>query len=212
MRLKSLLYRGAEADVFLGRWCGRPAVFKRRKAMPYRLPALDRAIRAQRTVREAEMVHRSKAVGVPSPLLYFVDPKHSTLVMEYVEGPRLKDLLDAPAAEPSALFEELGRDVARLHMAGIMHGDLTTSNVVLREGSLVFLDFGLSASTYRLEDRAVDLRLIKETVAGAHPAVAAPSMRALMEGYGSEAGAPALKAVSRQLADIERRGRYARVE
>lgn len=208
-----LLYKGAEADVYLGRWCGRKAVFKRRKVMAYRLPSLDQAIRAQRTAKEAEMMHRSKGAGVESPVLYFVDPLHSTLVMEFVEGPRMKDLLSgAPASEAEPLFEELGRDAALLHEAGIMHGDLTTSNVVVRRGSLVFLDFGLSASTYRLEDRAVDLRLIKETITGAHPEVAVPAMRALLVGYGSESGEARLRDVTRQLRDIERRGRYARVE
>ena len=207
-----LLYRGAEADVIRGEWQGLDAVYKVRKPLRYRLPVLDEAIRRQRTIREAEMIHQAKTAGVEAPYLFDVNVPGSTLVMEYIEGARLKDLLGVHApAGVKTLFYELGRNAARLHAAGIMHGDLTTANVVRREGGLVFIDFGLSIRTVRLADQAVDLRLIKETLEGAHPDVAAGAMESLNSGYAAVAGESRLRAVLRQLRSIERRGRYARV-
>jgi TP53 regulating kinase and related kinases len=205
-----LLYRGAEADVIQGDWQGLEAVYKVRNPLRYRLPVLDEEIRRQRTVHEAEMIHQAKNSGVSAPYLYDVDPPASTLVMEYVKGSRLKDVI-AKAEGTEEVFQEFGRNVGLLHRAGIMHGDLTTANVVRRNGALVFIDFGLSIRTERLEDHAVDLRLIKETLQGAHPEVAAPAMDAMNRGYAGVLGPARSRAVFRQLQSIERRGRYARV-
>jgi TP53 regulating kinase-like protein len=211
--LRELIYRGAEADVYLGDWCGRTAVFKLRKRLPYRLDSLDRTIRTQRTIREAEMIHRAKDAGVKSPFLYFLDVPDTLLVMEFVSGNRMKELVHSASGEKSMyLFRELGKQVAKLHSAGIMHGDLTTSNVIVGSGGLVLIDFGLSVPTARLEDQAVDLRLIKETITGAHAALAKGALDALFAGYGEVLGENRLKAATRQLKQIERRGRYAKVE
>ncbi len=207
-----LLYKGAEADVIRGKWQGLDAVFKVRKPLRYRLAALDGAIRRQRTLREAEMIHYSKRAGVEAPFLYDIDLPTATLVMEFVDGERLKDLVGSSShSDLTRIFEEFGRDVARLHSSGIMHGDLTTANVVRREGRLVFIDFGLSIRTTRLEDHAVDLRLIKETLVGAHPVVSSVALEALFRGYAEGVGVVRCRAVLRQLQNIERRGRYARV-
>lgn len=207
-----LLYKGAEADVLRGRWHGLDAVYKVRKPLRYRLKVLDDSIRAQRTVREAEMLHSAKVAGVATPFVYFVDPPGATIVMEHVEGARMKDLVDGSPESSFPLFRELGRMTGRLHRAGIVHGDLTTANVVVRDGSLVLLDFGLSSHATRVEDHAVDLRLVKETVSGAHPDAFAKGYEALAEGYLSEVGAQRGKSVMRQLRSIESRGRYARVD
>ena len=207
-----LLYRGAEADVILGDWQGLEAVFKIRKPLTYRLQVLDEAIRRQRTVHEAEMIHLARKAGVVSPFLYNVDIKSSTLVMQFVRGDRVKDLVESlSGSQLDRLFFEFGQDVAKLHHFGIMHGDLTTANVVRSNGRLVFVDFGLSVRTTRLEDHAVDLRLIKETLVGAHPDVSARALDALYRGYASVVGAARSRVVLKQLQNIERRGRYARV-
>lgn len=209
----TLLYKGAEADVVKADWCGLPAVYKVRKRLPYRLPELDSEIRRQRTLHEGEMIRSARRAGVATPYLYFVDPARTTIVMEFVEGERMKSLVSSlPARESAALFVSLGADVAHLHAAGIMHGDLTTANVLRRNGELVFVDFGLSVHSSRVEDHAVDLRLIKETIVGAHSEVAQSALASLFEGYGEVAGEERTKAVVRQLRAIERRGRYARVE
>jgi Kae1-associated kinase Bud32 len=213
-----VIYRGAEADLLRGRWCGLDAVFKFRRPLIYRLKVLDDAIRRQRTAREAEMIHDAKRSGAHTPLLYFVDTGNALIVMQWVKGRRLKEAVSSLTPEVVAsIFAELGGEVARLHSSGIMHGDLTTSNVLLDnddngDDELTLIDFGLAIRTTRLEDRAVDLRLVKETLTGAHSEVASKAYAALLEGYGGEVGAGEVRAVTRQVAEIERRGRYARVE
>jgi TP53 regulating kinase-like protein len=169
-------------------------------------------MRRQRTLHEAELFHSARKVGVRVPRLYYIDIPRTTLVMEYVEGKRLKELVSsAPEEEAMDLFRALGRDVARLHSAGMTHGDITTANVIVRDGELVFIDFGLSTHTFRLEDHAVDLRLIKEILVGAHSEISSVALERLFEGYSREAGAKRTKAVMKQLRNIERRGRYARL-
>ncbi len=207
-----LLYKGAEADVVRGEWQGLDAVFKVRKPLTYRLQVLDEAIRRQRTLREAEMIHQAKRAGVAAPFLYYVDAPAATLVMEFVKGDRVKDLVESlPDEEVKRIFFDFGSNVGRLHAAGIMHGDLTTANVVRRGTSLVFIDFGLSVRTPRLEDHAVDLRLIKETLVGAHPGASSVALDALYRGYADVVGSTRSRAALKQLQNIERRGRYARV-
>jgi TP53 regulating kinase-like protein len=207
-----LLYRGAEADVVEARWRGLAAVYKIRRALPYRLAELDVSIRRQRTIREAELALSARKAGVCAPWLYYVDVPRTTLVMEYVEGPRLKEWVSSASEEDvGKFFRALGRDAARLHSAGITHGDLTTANVIIRGGALVFIDFGLSNHSSRLEDHAVDLRLIKETLVGAHSSISSMALERLFEGYSDEAGVNRMESVARQLKSVERRGRYARL-
>lgn len=167
----------------------------------------------QRTIHEAGMISAAKEAGVESPFVYFLSPPRATIVMEYVAGTRMKDAVsEGGTAEASELFRKLGASVAKLHRAGIMHGDLTTANVIIREGRLVFIDFGLSVHSTRVEDFGVDLRLIKETITGAHAQLAAKATVALFDGYRDTVGEKASEAAFRQLREIERRGRYARVE
>ena len=212
-----LVYRGAEADVFSGRWAGERAVFKFRKPLPYRHPQLDAEIRAQRTVREAEIMHDARGAGVSTPVLYYVSQPESLIVMQEIEGPRLKSLLRSEEAGPGevakeAVSSQFGVAVGRLHRGGMMHGDLTTSNVLVDEAGVHLIDFGLAAHTAKVEDHAVDLRLIKETLSGAHSEMASRVMASFMEGYAAEVGEARARAVGRKLLEIERRGRYARLE
>ena len=206
-----LIYRGAEADLMLGEWAGTPAVYKFRKALPYRLPELDKTIRSQRTVHEAQMIHQARRAGVRTPYLYFVGQAEALLVMEHLSGERLKQSLDRNRESLSEMAS-FGKVVGLLHRAGIMHGDLTTSNVIVNQGRLVLIDFGLSVFSQKVEDHAVDLRLIKETLNGAQSAISIRAFALLLEGYGDTVGGARLAAVRRKLAEIERRGRYARVE
>lgn len=207
-----LLYRGAEADIVKGRWRCLPAIYKVRRPLAYRLPDLDIILRLQRTLHEAELIHSSRRAGVCVPRLYYVDAPHTTLVMEYVEGIRMKEFVNsAPKEDVGQLFFALGGDAARLHSVGISHGDLTTANLIIRDGKLVFIDFGLSNHSSRLEDQAVDLRLVKETLVGAHHPIASMALERLFEGYSHEVGAKQTEAVTRRLKSIERRGRYARI-
>ena len=207
-----VIYRGAEADVYSGEWAGGDAVFKFRKPLEYRLPALDKQIRAQRTAHEAEIIGAVKAHGVKSPFVYYVSPEESLIVMQMIQGERLKSLLEDPNVVPFEVSEEFGEMVGKMHLAGVVHGDLTTSNVIVAEDGIHLIDFGLAQHSQKVEDQAVDLRLIKETLVGAHSALAKRVMSAFLKGYSAVVGEKRAKEVTRTLSEIERRGRYARVE
>lgn len=158
------------------------------------------------------MLGAAKAAGVRTPHLFFLDLPSSTIVMEYIGGRRLRESVPSLSTdELREVFTLLGRDTGLLHRSGIMHGDLTTANVIRNESRLVFIDFGLALRSRRVEDHAVDLRLIKETLTGAHSRAAPAAMASLLEGYRSATGPRRARQVMKQLSNIERRGRYARV-
>jgi TP53 regulating kinase and related kinases len=208
-----LVYRGAEADIFSDEWAGEQAIFKFRKPLPYRHPELDAEIRAQRTIHEAEILHDAKSAGVSTPSLYYVSQRESLIVMQEIQGERLKSFLESARGDRTRVSTEFGAAVGRLHLGGIMHGDLTTSNVLVDGATGVrLIDFGLATHSIKVEDHAVDLRLIKETLIGAHSEIASRVMSSFMKGYTGEVGEARARAVGRKLLEIERRGRYARLE
>src|SRR5574341_2233444 len=159
-----LVKKGAEADIYLIDWYGKKAVRKVRKPKSYRNKLLDEEIRKKRTLHEAEMLSHAKRAGVTTPIIYFVDPKSTEIIMQYIKGNLVRDIL----AKNLKLSRSMGIYTAKLHKNNIVHGDLTTSNFILYASKLVLIDFGLSFYSDRLEDKAVDIRLIKEIMSSAH--------------------------------------------
>jgi len=208
MALK-LIAKGAEADLWFDPdWNGRRAIIKRRIPKRYRHPEIDRALRRLRTLREAEIIHRAKRAGVPTPIIYQVDPEEATMVMEYIEGRRLRDVVDELSPEERLrIFRLAGRQAGRLHRAGIIHGDLTTSNMILTPSRLVFIDFGLAELSTEEEKRGVDLHLMKRMLQSTHFEHAEELLKAFLEGYREEMEAEA-EGVFRRMEEIARRGRY----
>ena len=202
---------GAEARISVVDWNGMKAISKKRIPKKYRDQSLDLMLRTRRTKQEAEMLHSAKLAGVRSPFIHYADPVNSELIMEYVEGRLLKDL---SADEDSAKwYELLGEYTARLHAYGIMHGDLTTKNVIISSDNLILIDFGLSFFSDRLEDRGEDLHLLKQAVrSSCSPKLATTFFSSVMKGYSSCAGKVKTEEVQAQIIEIEKRGRYARVD
>ncbi|HXW99427.1 MAG TPA: bifunctional N(6)-L-threonylcarbamoyladenine synthase/serine/threonine protein kinase [Methanomicrobiales archaeon] len=185
--------RGAEAVVTIGK----DSVEKRRVSKRYRVPSLDARLIAERTRAEARIISQARRSGVPTPILRDVTP--DTIVMERVEGPLLKEVLTVENVR------EAGRIVGRLHSAGIIHGDLTTSNIMVRGGTCVLIDFGLSLISSDIEARGVDLHVFFQTLESTtadHMAL----QDAFVGGYGEEfRGSDEVLARERE---IEHRGRY----
>jgi TP53 regulating kinase-like protein len=199
-----LIKRGAEADIYIIQWGSKKAVSKVRLQKPYRHKELDAAIRKYRTVHEANFISAAKAAGVTSPFVYFVDPIRAEIIMQFIEGNNVKD-----AITPSLCYE-IGCYAAMLHTKSIIHGDLTTSNFIIKNNKLVLLDFGLSYYSERREDMATDIRLIKEVFASAHIDIIRAFSR-FMEGYASVMGWKKAGKILENVKDIEQRGRYARL-
>lgn len=205
-----LIKKGAEASIYLEEWYGRKVIFKRRHPKRYRIPELDRVVQVQRTKHEPQMIHRAKEAGVPTPIVFMVDLEEATIIMEHVEGKRIKDVLnDLPSDERVKLCRQIGRLIGKLHKNGIVHGDLTTSNMILTpEGRIVLIDFGLSEQSKELEARGVDLHLMKRALASTHYKYLEECFNAVVEGYREEVGAELAKDVLNRVSEIEKRGRY----
>jgi len=205
-----ILKKGAEASLYLANWHDKKVVIKQRLPKAYRPPQLDQTIRRYRTVHEPQLMHEAKQAGVPTPAIFMIDVENSTIIMEYVEGQQLKAVLDTINAEDRAkLCRKIGSEVAKLHMHGIVHGDLTTSNMILNDqGILFFVDFGLGEKTKELEAQGVDLHLLKRALESTHFTHADECFAAVLKGYADVVGANSEAAVCEKIIEIEKRGRY----
>ncbi|MCL1966206.1 MAG: Kae1-associated serine/threonine protein kinase, partial [Candidatus Bathyarchaeota archaeon] len=156
-----LLKKGAEANLYLTNWHGRPAVIKIRKQKKYRPEALDMQIRSHRTSHEAQLLHQTKISGVTTPLIYMVNMPESSIIMEYIQGVQVKQYINkAQKIEREKICLQIGELIGKLHKENLIHGDLTTSNMILNEQGTIFLvDFGLGEKNTELEAKGVDLHL-----------------------------------------------------
>ena len=205
-----LLKKGAEASLFLADWHGRKAIIKARLPKNYRPAELDKKIRSYRTVHEPQLMNEAKKAGVPTPKIFLVDMKDAMITMEFVEGKQVKQLLGNLASEKrQALCVKIGELIGRLHKHGLIHGDLTTSNMILKaEGKIFLVDFGLGEKTKELEARGVDLHLMKRALQSTHYDMAAECFKHVQEGYAIVLGARDAGKVFGKIREIERRGRY----
>ena len=205
-----LIKKGAEANLYLEEWHNRKVIMKRRLPKKYRIQELDEEIRFQRTVHEPHIIHKAKEAGVPTPTIFMVDVAEANIIMEFVDGKQVKQVLnDLSPEERLRLSRRIGGLIGRLHKHGIIHGDLTTSNMILTPyGKVVFVDFGLSERSTELETKGVDLHLMKRAFQSTHYKYARECFEAVMEGYAEVVGEEEAKNVLEKIREIERRGRY----
>ena len=205
-----LIKKGAEANLYLEMWHDRKVIMKRRIPKKYRIAELDLMIRSQRTIHEPYIIHKAKEAGVPTPTIFMVDVTEANIIMEFVEGKQIKEVLDYVSQEEMLNLSSLiGKMIGRLHKHGIIHGDLTTSNMILTPyGKVVFVDFGLSNRSVELEPKGVDLHLMKRTLQSSHYKHAKECFKAVMEGYAEAVGMEEAKKVTAKIREIEKRGRY----
>lgn len=197
---------GAEAIVESQPWLGAEAVSKHRQPKPYRHPDLDRRLRAERTRAEASLLVEARSAGVPVPAVLDIDLPESRLILARVQGETLKKTIEErPDAAPNGA-RAFGRAVGRLHGCGIVHGDLTTSNVHVLGDGVVLFDFGLAGRSEETEDRGVDLHLVERTFESTHPGVPG-LLEAFLSGYRDTF--PGARAVERRMDEIKSRARYA---
>ena len=141
-----LIKKGAEADIYLTKWNNSKAILKIRKTKNYRNPVLDANLRKQRTIKESQTLSKVKSYGIPAPLVYFVNLKKSSIIMQQIPG---KPIHDLPDSKIIFLSKQMGNLVGLMHKNGIMHGDLTTSNFNLFKNKIYVIDFGLSQKTIK---------------------------------------------------------------
>ena len=208
--MQTLLKKGAEASLFLKSWHGRRVIVKVRFPKRYRPTELDAKIRGYRTTHEPQLMHEAKKAGVHTPTIFLVDVKNSTITMEFVEGKQVKQVLSiVPLKEQQELCIKIGVLIGKMHRHGVVHGDLTTSNMILSgEGKIFLVDFGLGEKNIELEAKGVDLHLMKRALQSTHYQFAEDCFRHVMKGYSEVLGMEEAEKVCEKIREIERRGRY----
>lgn len=185
--------RGAEAVVLIEA----DKVIKTRIKKDYRIKELDERLRTERTRAEAKIMSEARRLGVPTPIIY--DVGRFDLIMEAIEGTPLKDVIDEEKARLAGVL------VGKLHGGGIIHGDLTTSNMLVKGDRIYLIDFGLAFYDELLESRGVDVHVFYQTLISSHKEHER-LMAAFAEGYRSSFGGA--DDVLERVREIEYRGRY----
>ncbi|MHA1754875.1 MAG: KEOPS complex kinase/ATPase Bud32, partial [Candidatus Odinarchaeia archaeon] len=175
----------------------------------YRHPELDKKIRERRTIIEGKMLNDARMCGVPTPILLNIDLNEMTLIYEYIEGVKIKKILnELNEAERRKVNFKIGQLIGLLHFNGLIHGDLTTSNMIItRQKIIYFIDFGLCEYSTKIEKKAVDLHLLKRALESTHYKIADQCFNEIFVGYKSVLGKEA-ELVHQRMREIAKRGRY----
>lgn len=196
---QELIQEGAEAKIFKKVESDAVTVVKQRINKKYRIEALNNLLIPPRTRREVKVMHKLNVLGVNVPKVIFTN-KRDIIEMEFIQGEKLRDVLDNNVQ----LAENIGEILAKMHDNNIAHGDLTTSNMILNNNKIYFIDFGLSLFSVRLEDKAVDIHLFKQALESKHHKIYEQAYKLFIEGYKKSKN---YKEVMERLEKVESRGR-----
>ena len=189
-----ILAMGAEAQIVQRK----DSVSKKRIKKNYRISKIDLPLRKRRTKSESKLMKKAGEL-IPCPEILKVGK--FTIDMEFIEGPQIKDILDDMSEKDrKRICERIGKHVNSLHKYHIIHGDLTTSNMILK-GDVYLIDFGLGFVSRKAEDKAVDLLLLKRALLSKHPDIAEECFSSIKRNYKD-------KEVLERLKLVESRGRY----
>jgi len=204
---QTILYQGAEAKIIKSTYLGNKVVQKQRVHKRYRINEIDDFLIQSRTKEEAKVMGLSRTIGVNVPIIYDVDLAKGCITFEYLVGERIKDIFDKITDEERKhLCERIGMQIGLMHNAEIVHGDLTTSNMILVEDKVYFIDFGLSEINAEIEARGVDLHLLMEAMESTH-STHASFFSSVIDGY-QKTYEGDVSLVQKKIDDIIRRGRY----
>lgn len=199
---EKIIQRGAEA-ILIQRG---EELIKRRVKKGYRLVELDEKLRKRRTKSEAKLIEKAGKI-ISTPKVISVREKETEIDMDFINGKKLSEHLDE-LENWREVCEKVGENIAKLHDAGIIHGDLTTSNMIFveKENEIYFIDFGLGFNSNRAEDKAVDLHLIRQALEAKHFLHWEKFWKTVLEGY--EKTSAKAKETLVKLEKVEKRGRY----
>ena len=203
-----ILAKGAESDIFDESYLNRNAILKKRVSKSYRFSEIDDRIRYSRTKSEAKILSDVKDTGVRTPVLYDIDLDNKEILMEKIDGAMVKDVIPTlDDGELESLSYDIGCNIGLIHSKNIIHGDITSSNILLDDdGGLVFIDFGLSYYSDLLEDKAVDLLVFKKSLKSLNSNIADKIFNFMFKGY--ESVDNDIDLIKSNIRDIESRGRY----
>lgn len=173
-----LISQCAEAKIFREK----NLIIKDRVEKGYRLKKLDDNIRLRRTRNELKILAKASDV-IPVPRVFQLD-NQTKIKMEFIKGKKVADILDK-LKNRLEVCNQIGKNLAILHNNNIIHGDLTTSNMILnkKDNKLYFIDFGLSYIDEKIEHKAVDLHLLKQAFESKHWKHFDSSFKLIIESY-----------------------------
>lgn len=192
------LQEGAEARVYFKDG----TIIKERIKKTYRHEKIDQSIRKGNTKREVKLLNKVAKI-IPVPKVIESCDKEMVIKMEFIEGRKLRDVVEE--IDRKDIFTRVGRKIARIHNENIIHGDLTTSNLIVNE-KIYFIDFGLGFVSRRVEDKAVDLHLIKKALESKHYKHADECFKCILEGYEEES--KEFKQIMNRFDKVLKRGRH----
>ncbi len=187
-----IVNEGAEAKIFLTNVFGERMLIKHRFEKRYKIKEIDTEFREMRTKKEAKIMGMLKGIGVNSPEI-FAAGRYS-IYMGIIKGKLLKD-----SKVPPSFYRKMGLQLAIMHNNDIVHGDFTPANIIVSNGKVVVIDFGLADVTKSIEDKAIDLLLMKRSISK-------KTYANFLKAYAEKSKDS--KMIVNRLADIEKRGRY----
>ena len=194
--MSKIIARGAEAVLVLNK----NNLIKQRIEKHYRLKEIDESLRKRRTKKEVKLLNE---IGFAPNV---IDSDKFNIEMEFIDGELMKEYLErVDKKERISICKQIGRNVAEMHDKKIIHGDLTTSNMIVRDGRVYFIDFGLGFESMKFEDKAVDLHLLRQALESKHYQHYNECFEAVIEGYKQSGN---YKDVFKRLEKVELRGRY----
>ncbi|CAD5111054.1 DgyrCDS404 [Dimorphilus gyrociliatus] len=176
---EGFLFQGAEARVYKKTLYGKQIIIKERFSKKYRHPVLDSHLTDQRLKSEVRAILKCSSCGIKTPVIYMVDFNSSKIYMEYIaESITIRDYIEnflkdgGNINELASLGRQMGKLIGSLHANGIIHGDLTTSNILIKSKEsgcdLIPIDFGLSSLGRLPEDQGVDLYVLERAMLSTH--------------------------------------------
>lgn len=198
---EKVVAQGAEAKIILNG----DLIIKDRIKKSYRLKEIDEKIRKHRTKSEKKLLEKaSKIINAPNP---FPLEEFNKIKMPFIKGEKLSESLNSfSLKKQKELCKEIGKEIAILHKNEIIHGDLTTSNMILtKDNKLYVIDFGLGHISIKIEDKAVDLHLLKQALEARHFENWEVLFNEVLKGYENYKD---YSKVLERLKAVEKRGRY----
>lgn len=203
MTVEKILFHGAEAKIILKN----KRIIKDRVKKSYRLPELDERIRKLRTRSETRLLKKASE-KIPVPNVIKSDEKSKKIIMDFINGKKISDNLDNFSEKKQLrIFRQIGENISKLHDSSIIHGDLTTSNMILneKENKVYFIDFGLGFRSHKIEDKAVDLHLLKQALEAKHFRIWEKLFEEVIKSYNTSED---YEQVFERFKKVEKRGRY----
>lgn len=199
-----LIKQGAEAKIYTGIFDSKPAIAKERFKKNYRHPDLDKVLTRRRIKNEVKLLEKARSIGIQVPNVYKVDQTNGVIIMEFIQDAvtcreyiinlvtSKTETTDEINKKLIKMSNKIGNFIGKLHYTQIMHGDLTTSNMLFKNPTqneddeipnIYFIDFGLSFLSTQLEDKAVDLYVLERALLSTHSQHATFIFEHILKGY-----------------------------